>query len=151
MKTVKGIGDAKATVIYAAIEFGRRKFKKSVKPIITTPEAAAAQFEAIRRQNREHFAIITLDGARRVINYHLITVGTINASIVHPREVFAPAIEDRAASVIAAHNHPGGTLDVSAQDLEVTRRLRDAGELLGIILDDHIIVTEDGHASINAR
>ena len=84
--------------------------------------------------------MLTLDGARRLIDKRTITVGTLMSSLVHPREVFAPAIEDRAASIIIGHNHPSGMLDVSEQDREVTRRIREAGNILGIRLDDHIIV-----------
>ncbi|MDR1085165.1 MAG: hypothetical protein LBP22_10005 [Deltaproteobacteria bacterium] len=78
---------------------------------------------------------------------HTISVGTLTASLVHPREVFAPAMEDRAASIIIAHNHPNGSLDIGNKDKEVTKRINDAGELLGIRLDDHIIIAGDGFAS----
>jgi DNA repair protein RadC len=91
--------------------------------------------------------MLTLDGARRLIKSRTITVGTLMSSLVHPREVFAPAIEDRAASIIIGHNHPSGRLDISEQDREVTKRIKMAGELLGITLDDHIIVTSDSYVS----
>ena len=91
--------------------------------------------------------MLTLDGARRLINCRTITIGTLMSSLVHPREVFAPAIEDRAASIIIGHNHPSGMLDISEQDREVTRRIKLAGDLLGINLDDHLIVAESSYVS----
>jgi len=147
VRDVKGIGPAKATVVFAALEFWRRKFTRQAAPLIDTPEKAAAQFDFIRDKKQEHFAVLTLDGARRLINCRVVTIGTLTSSLVHPREVFSMAIEDRAASVIIAHNHPSGRLDVSGQDREVSERIKQAGEILGIKLDDHIVVTEDGFAS----
>ena len=147
IKSIRGIGPAKATVIFAALEFWRRKFTKQTRPIIDSAEKAAALLDFIITKKQEYFVTLTLDGARRLINKHTITVGTLTSSLVHPREVFAPAIEDRAASIIIAHNHPSGSLDVSAEDKEVTRRIKAAGELLGIKLDDHIIVSREGFTS----
>ena len=91
--------------------------------------------------------MLTLDGARRLIKTHTIFVGTLTNTLVHPREVFVLAIEDRANSIIIAHNHPSGSLEVGSKDREVTKRLNDAGELLGIKLDDHIVVTSDSFIS----
>ncbi|MDR1589300.1 MAG: DNA repair protein RadC [Oscillospiraceae bacterium] len=148
VKSVKGIGDAKAAVVFAALEFWRRRFTKQTRPIIDSPAKAAEQLGFIRDKKQEHFVLLTLDGARRLINCRVITVGTLNASLVHPREVFAPAIEDRAASIIVAHNHPSGSLNISDKDREVTGLIREAGELLGIKLDDHIVVVAgDGFVS----
>jgi len=147
VKAIKGIGEAKATVVFAALEYWRRKFTKQTAPLINSPEKAVEQLEFIRNKKQEHFVLLTLDGARRLINCRVITIGTLNSSLVHPREVFSPAIEDRAASIIIAHNHPSGMLDISEQDKEVTKRIRQAGELLGIKLDDHIIIAGDGFVS----
>ncbi|MDR0491986.1 MAG: DNA repair protein RadC [Oscillospiraceae bacterium] len=147
VKSVKGIGDAKATIVFAALEFWRRKFTKQTAPLIDSPERAAEQLESIRNKKQEHFVMLTLNGARRLINRHVITVGTLTASLVHPREVFSQAIEDRAASIIIAHNHPSGMLDVSEQDREVSRRIKQAGEILGIQLDDHIVIAGESFVS----
>ena len=147
VKSIKGIGDAKATIVFAALEFWRRKFTKQTAPLIDSPEKAALQLDHIKNKKQEHFVLLTLDGARRLISNKVITIGTLLSSLVHPREVFSLAIEDRAASIIIAHNHPSGMLDISQQDREVTNRIRKAGELLGIRLDDHIIVAGDGHVS----
>jgi len=147
VKSIKGIGDAKATIVFAALEFWRRTFTKQTAPLIDSPESAAGQLDYIRDKKQEYFVLLTLDGARRLIKNRTITIGTLMSSLVHPREVFSPAIEDRAASIIIAHNHPSGMLDISEQDREVTKRIKQAGELLGIRLDDHIIVAGDGYVS----
>ena len=147
VKTTNGIGKTKAegiaTVLAAVMEYGRRKYTKQTEPLIDSPESAAKQLDFIRGKKQEHFVLMTLDGARRLINTRVVTIGTLMSSLVHPREVFAPAIEDRAASIIIAHNHPSGLLDISAQDQEVSQRIKEAGVLLGIRLDDHIVVAGD--------
>jgi DNA repair protein RadC len=105
----------------------------------------------IRDKRQEYFICITLNGAGEVLDSRTITVGLLNHSLVHPREVFADAITDRAASVICVHNHPSGSLDPSPQDIAVTTQLREAGLLLGIQLIDHIIVTKSGYLSMKER
>jgi DNA repair protein RadC len=100
---------------------------------------------------QEHFICITLNGAGEVIGNRTITVGLLNHSLVHPREVFADAITDRAASVICVHNHPSGSLEASTQDIMITRQLASAGEILGIRLLDHVIVTKQGHLSLKEK
>ena len=147
VKSIKGIGDAKATIVFAALEFWRRKFTKQLAPTIDTQEKAARQLDFIKDKKQEHFVVLTLDGARRLINNRTVTIGTLMSSLVHPREVFSPAIEDRAASIIIGHNHPSGALDISEQDKEVTKRIKQAGEILGIKLDDHIVVAGDSYTS----
>ena len=101
VKTVKGVGEAKAALIFAALEFFRRKFTKQTAPLIDTPSSAAEQFSCIRGKRQEYFSMLTLDGARRLIDRRTITVGTLMSSLVHPREVFAPAIEDREKYITA--------------------------------------------------
>ena len=147
VKSIKGIGAAKATTVFAALEFWRRKFEKQTRPIIENTESAAKQLEFIRNKKQEYFVMLTLDGANRLINVHTITIGTLTASLVHPREVFALAIEDRAASIIIAHNHPSGSLTAGEKDREVTKRIREAGELIGIALVDHIIIAGGDYIS----
>ena len=147
VKEIKGIGDAKASSFFAALEFWRRKCIKQAAPLIDSPEKAAEQLDFIKSKKQEHFVLLTLDGARRLIKCRTITIGTLMSSLVHPREVFSPAIEDRAASIIIGHNHPSGQLDISEQDREVTKRIKSVGEIIGIQLDDHIIVVESGFIS----
>jgi len=147
VKSIRGIGDAKAATTFAALEFWRRKFTKQTAPLIDSPQKVAEQLQHIKNKKQEHFVLLTLDGARRLINNRVVTIGTLMYTPVHPREVFSYAIEDRAASIIVAHNHPSGFIDISESDREVTRRLREAGDIIGIRLDDHIIVSGDDYAS----
>jgi DNA repair protein RadC len=105
----------------------------------------------MRDKRQEHFVCITLNGAGEVLDARIITVGLLNHSLVHPREVFADAITDRAASVICVHNHPSGSLEPSPQDIAITTQLKEAGLLLGIQLIDHIIVTKSGYLSLKER
>ncbi len=139
---VKSLGPAKATQIMAGFELWRRQFEVSERPIIDSPEKAVAQLADIRDKKQEYFVCLTLDGANRLITKRVISIGTLTSSLVHPREVFADAITDRAASIIVAHNHPSGTLTPSDADRQVTERLREAGELLGVALIDHILLTK---------
>ena len=146
--SVKSLGPAKATNIMAGFELWRRQFEVSERPILDSPEKAVEQLSDIRDKKQEYFVCLTLDGANRLIAKRIITIGTLTASLVHPREVFAEAITDRAASIIVAHNHPSGTLTPSSADSEVTQRLEEAGVVLGIKLVDHLIVSSSGHLSI---
>ncbi len=145
---VKSLGPAKATQIMAGFELWRRQFEVSERPIIDSPEKAVEQLADIRDKKQEYFVCLTLDGANRLIAKRIITIGTLTSSLVHPREVFADAITDRAASIIVAHNHPSGNLEPSQADKDVTGRLEKAGELLGIKLLDHTIITKSAFSSI---
>ena len=147
--TIKSLGPAKASQIMAGFELWRRQFEVSDRPIIDSPDKAAEQLADIRDKRQEYFVCLTLDGANRLIAKRIITIGTLTASLVHPREVFAEAIADRAASVIVAHNHPSGNLQPSDADRDVTNRLKSAGELLGIALIDHLIVTSKNYSQIS--
>jgi len=109
---------------------------------------AAGHFASIRNRAQEVFAMTTFNGANQPIKTRWITTGLLDSNQVHPREVFGPAIEDRAASIIVAHNHPSGTLEASAEDRAITQRLKQAGDILGIRLLDHIIVTKVGALSM---
>jgi len=148
LQQVTGLGSAKITELLAALELSKRYLLDSEQPIIDSAEKAAAQLTDIRSKKQEHLVVMTLDGANRLIAKRTITIGILNASLVHPREVFADAITDRAASIIVAHNHPSGGLAPSKADNDTTERLQEAGELLGIILYDHIVVTKNEFRSI---
>ncbi len=146
LQEVEGVGIAKACIISAALEFSRRKLeKKSV--IIREAADIMPLVTDIILKKQEYFLCITLTGANEVIACRTITIGLLNASQVHPREVFADAITDRAASVIFVHNHPSGQLSPSRDDIAVTKRLCDAGQIIGINCLDHVIVTVGGHYS----
>ena len=148
--SIKGMGEAKAVRFMAAYELWKRHFQVSERPIIDTPEKAVGQLADIRDKKQEYFVCLTLDGANRLIAKRTITIGTLTSSLVHPREVFADAITDRAASIIVAHNHPSGSLNPSTADLEVTERLRETGSLIGTKLVDHIIISKNSFVSVKA-
>ena len=150
--SVKGIGPSKAAQIMACFELGRRYCTPTdtrvTKPQDILPLPLVA---GMRDKRQEHFICISLNGAGEVLDSRIITVGLLNHSLVHPREVFADAITDRAASVICVHNHPSGSLEPSPQDIAITTQLKEAGLLLGIQLIDHIIVTKTGYLSMKER
>ncbi len=148
LRQIKGLGEAKIPVILANLELAKRYLLDDERPVIDSPEKAVEQLSNVRDKKQEYFVCLTLDGANRLIAKRIITIGTLTASLVHPREVFADAIADRAASIIVAHNHPSGNLEVSQADRDVTERLRNSGELLGIRLVDHIIVTKADYRSV---
>jgi len=145
---IHGLGQAKASQILASIELSKRYLIKSNKRI-TSAQEVYEELKSFRTKSQEHFLTITLDGASHIINIRTVFIGTLNQSLVHPREVFADAIADRAAGIIIAHNHPSGTLEASRADMEVTRRLKEVSKLVGIELLDHVILAKDGFYSFS--
>jgi DNA repair protein RadC len=117
-------------------------------PQVTSPWGVYQQLLPYTVKKQENFLVLTLDGSHQTINVHEVTKGIANRTLVHPREVFAPAIEDRAVAIIIAHNHPSGKTDPSGEDLDITRRLVDAGEILGIPVLDHVIVGRESYTSL---
>lgn len=116
---------------------------------ITSAENVYTHLSEYHDLEREHFVAVTLDGASRVINTRIVSIGTLNQSLVHPREVFKSTILDNAAGIIVAHNHPSGQLEPSIEDRRVTKRLKEVGKLIGIELLDHLILTVDGYYSFS--
>jgi DNA repair protein RadC len=152
LAAISGMGSAKTSQIIACLELARRIYPgDNKKPKISTPADILPHVSFLSGKKQEHFICITLNGANEVIHTRTITMGLLNHSLVHPREVFADAITDRAASIICVHNHPSGTLDPSSQDISITRQLADAGTLVGIRLLDHLIVTDSGWLSMKER
>lgn len=150
LNNIKGIDSGKSTSIIAAIELVTRALGKHphILPIISSPKIALDQLGDIRNQKKEYFVALYLNARNELIHKEVISIGTLTRSLVHPREVFAPALTRLAASVLVAHNHPSGDTTPSQDDLLVTKRLQDAGELLGIALLDHIIIARDSFHSI---
>ena len=151
----KGVGPAKAAQIKAALELSRRLEADAgdrPKPVLKSPDDVAAE---VRRQlkgkKKEHFVVLCLDTRNRLIGSRLVSIGSLDTSIVHPREVFREAVSSCAASVIFAHNHPSGDPEPSKEDIELTRRLAKAGEIMGIGVLDHLIVCDNNHVSLKAR
>lgn len=143
----KGLGHAKASQIVAVLALGKRLHEK-IKPEILTPQDVWKLCADFRESKREHFVAFYLDTQGRVIERQIISIGTLDTSLVHPREVFEPAVSLRAASVIVAHNHPSENLASSEEDRDITHRLREAGKILDIRLIDHVVVTGEGWKAI---
>jgi len=141
-----GVGKAKAAAILAAVEFTRRRVKpEGIK--IEQPADIVPHIRHYADRKQEHFICASVNGANEVVNIRVVTIGLIDRSHVHPREVFADPIVDRASSVILAHNHPMGGLTPSREDIETTKRLRRAGEIMGVTVLDHIVFNLRAHFS----
>ena len=153
LSSIRGIGLAKAAQIKAAFEISRRlstQVPSYKSKELNDPEKVYRLIKSkLRDYHKEHFYIIALNSR----NYSIaeVSVGSLNASVVHPREVFAEAIRNKAASVIFAHNHPSGDPEPSEDDLEITKRLVESGKILGIEVLDHIIVAKDGFFSFKNK
>lgn len=147
---VTGIGTAKAAAILAAIEVGSRIMSSSTKKrkVLKHPKAVFKHYRlSLGSEKQENFKVIILDSGMKMVRDYTISKGTLDASLVHPREVFIPAIKEHGAAILLAHNHPSGSCRPSTEDISITRRLVAAGELLGINVIDHIIVTKDSYYS----
>lgn len=145
---IHGLGVAKASQIIASIELSKRYLIRSNKRI-TSAEDVYDELKSFSTKSQEHFLSITLDGASHIINIRTVFIGTLNQSLVHPREVFSDAISDRAAGIIIAHNHPSGTLEASRADISITQRLKEVSKLVGIELLDHVILSKNGFYSFS--
>ncbi len=153
---IKGIGTAKAAQLKAAFELGKRQEleKESLHETydITNPEAVVKVIRAsIKDKAKEHFKLIILNTRNKIITITGVSTGTLSASLVHPREVFRDAIRHSASSVILVHNHPSGDPDPSDEDMRITRRLVDAGRIIGIDVLDHIIIGKDTYRSFKEK
>jgi DNA repair protein RadC len=150
LQDIAGMGAAKSALVAAAFEFVRRRIKpEGVR--IQNPEDVIPLVRHYADRRQEHFIVVSLNGAHEVINVRVITKGLLNRTQVHPREVFAEAIADRAAAVILAHNHTSTNLTPSEDDIKVTERLVEAGNILGIKVLDHLVFNEKGYTSIDIK
>jgi DNA repair protein RadC len=146
LTAVRGMGLAKAAQILSAFELARRYLiKDTVK--VTGAQDVIPLLADIADKKQEHFVCISLNGAHELIEKRIVTIGLVDRSPVHPREVYADVISDRAAAVIFAHNHPSGDLKPSNSDLKIHEQLTEAGKILGIRVLDHLIVTKKGYFS----
>ncbi|MBW1744854.1 MAG: DNA repair protein RadC [Deltaproteobacteria bacterium] len=146
LQKIEGVGPAKATLIAAALEFARRRIRpEGLK--ISFPADVLPLIQHFADRKQEHFICVSVNGANEVITSRVVSVGLVNKTQVHPREVFADPITDRASAIIVAHNHPSGGLNPSKEDIEITKQLKSAGETLGIKLLDHIIFNHKGYYS----
>ena len=146
LTSLEGIGQAKAALVLAAIEYARRRIKpEGLK--ITTPSDVLPLIRHFADRRQEHFLSITINGANEVLNVRVVSIGLVDRSPVHPREVFADALADRASGIVVAHNHPAGNLEPSQADIDITLQLRQAGEIMRIELLDHIVFNRNAYYS----
>jgi DNA repair protein RadC len=150
LTSVPGVNIAQASKLLASLELARRHLVRDVQPLKTQSDILV-RLSDIRAKQQEYFVCLSLDGGQRLIAQRTVTIGTLDTVLAHPREVFADPLIDRAAYVIVAHNHPSGDVEPSQKDLALTQQLVAAGQLLGIPLHDHIIVTKTEYVSLRAR
>lgn len=147
---VSGVGLAKACQITAAVELGKRVNKTEIKILgeVCSPLKVANFFQSeLKHNNKEQFIAVFLNTKNKITSYEVISVGSLSASIVHPREVFNRAIKKSAASIILVHNHPSGNPKPSNEDIKITERLTKVGEVVGIKILDHLIVSGENYYS----
>ncbi|KUO58257.1 MAG: hypothetical protein APF84_05310 [Gracilibacter sp. BRH_c7a] len=154
LEQVHGIGPAKAAQVKAALELGKRSISAdpAARPVINSPsDVADLVMEEMRILDREHFRIMHLSTRNNVLGISAVSVGSLNSSIVHPRECFKEAIRRNANSIILLHNHPSGDPTPSREDLDITRRLTEGGKILGIEILDHVIIGEKRYVSLKEQ
>ena len=152
--SIKGIGEAKAVQLLAAVELGRRLSQKQVDDRFTirSPQDAATYLmPEMSSLQQEHFVVLFLNVKNQVMHKQTIFIGSLNSSIVHPREIFREAVKRSAASIICSHNHPSGNATPSPEDIEVTKRLQEAGYIIGIELIDHVIIGDHQYISLKEK
>ncbi len=144
LSKIKGIGPAKACTILAAAELVKRalKIQDEGLPVVSSVKDVVLQVSYLREKTREHLMAIYLNARNELLFRKHIFIGTLNANLVHPREIFSEALKQNAASVILVHNHPSGDPEPSEDDLEITKRIIEAGKIMGIDVLDHIIITK---------
>jgi DNA repair protein RadC len=149
----KGIGPAKAASIKAALEMGRRiSLDVEIRDLIKSPKDVEQMLvQEMRAYDREHFIVLYLDRKGGLIVKEHVSVGGLHSSIVHPREVFKTAVKRSAASIILAHNHPSGDPAPSQEDINITRRLVEAGGIMGIEVIDHVVIGENTYCSLKEK
>ncbi len=136
---LKGVGRAKALAIAAALELGKRR-RNHLGAHIRTPDDIVPYVKHYAMSQKEHFLAITLNGGHDIIKIHVVSVGTVNQTIIHPREVFVDAIKENASAIILCHNHPSGKAIPSDKDIDTTRNLIEVSKIIGITILDHIII-----------
>lgn len=146
-----GLGEAKISAILASLELGKRIYTKKQARLLLSPKNVWNEMKEIRSQKKEYFVVFFLDVRNQIIRQETVSIGSLNASLVHPREVFEPAIKYLAAQILIAHNHPSGDPSPSPEDLEITKRLCEAGKILGIEIIDHVIVATTKFLSLKSK
>jgi DNA repair protein RadC len=150
IKRVPGLSEDNAAILAAATELARRGLDRGVGelPKLVRPSDVVSVVTDVRTEKREHFIALYLNARRQLVQKTVISIGTLDGSLVHPREVFTPALECSASAMIIVHNHPSGDPTPSKQDITLTRRLMDAGLVMGIEVLDHIVIARDSWVSM---
>ena len=143
---LKGVGQGKALAVAAALELGKRRSNHLRAPV-KKPEDVVPFVMSYAVNTKEHFLLVTLNGGHEIIQIHVISVGTLNRTLIHPREIYSTAMRENAAAIIVCHNHPSGNCEPSEEDILVTHNLEQVGEIMGIELLDHIIVSKESYYS----
>ena len=151
LNKIHGLGKVKAGEIIACLELGKRILKDKKATLILSPKDVWENCKDIRDHRKEHFVVFFLDTRNQQIQREIISVGTLNANLVHPREVFEPAIKHSAAQIIVCHNHPSGNPQPSDEDVAITKRLQEAGKILGIEIMDHVVVCQGAFLSLKCE
>ncbi len=151
LKNTFGLGSAKACEIVACFELGRRLLQNKQSVLLLSPKDVWDELKYLRDHKKEHFVIFFLDARNQEIKREVISIGSLNANLVHPREVFEPAVRHLAAQIVLAHNHPSGDPEPSEDDLMITKRLVEAGKIMGIEVIDHIIIAKNGFTSFKEK
>jgi DNA repair protein RadC len=143
---LKGVGQGKALAVAAALELGKRRSSHLCAPIKSSSDVVPyVQNYAVSK--KEHFLLLTLNGSHEIIQIHVVSIGTLNRTLIHPREIYGTAMREDAAAIIVCHNHPSGNCQPSEEDIDVTHNLERVGEIMGIELLDHIIVCRESYYS----
>jgi len=151
LQEIFGLGETKAVEIMACFELSRRLLKDKQTEILLSPRDVWENLHDIRDNKKEHFIVFYLDARNQKIQREIISIGILNANLIHPREVFEPAILHTAAQILIAHNHPSGEIKPSDDDIAVTKRLVEAGKILGIEIVDHVIVSQNSFLSLKCE
>lgn len=153
LKQNTGIGYAKACQLVAAFELSKRLSldRDGDEETINCPQNVYDLNKGIKNHKKEHFVVIYLNAKNRILRRETVSIGILNSSLVHPREVFQPAVSESAASVILVHNHPSGDLEPSQDDIALTKRLTEAGKIMGIEVLDHVIIGTKGFLSMKEK
>jgi len=151
LRNFYGLGPVKSYEIIACFELGKRLLKDKKAEVYLKPKDVWEELKDLRDNKKEHFVVFYLDSRNQEIKREIISVGSLNANLVHPREVFEPAVRNLSAQIIVAHNHPSGDPEPSEDDLEITKRLVESGKILGIEVADHVIVARNGFLSFKEK
>ncbi|WP_273465881.1 JAB domain-containing protein [Treponema succinifaciens] len=146
LKKINGMGESRALIIAAALELGRRR-RGILRSSINAPKDVIPFLQHYTLMPTEHFITVTVNGAKEILSTRVVSVGTINKALIHPREVFANAVSEYASGIICCHNHPCGQCYPSNADIDSTKVLQKAAKILGIVFMDHIIITKEDYFS----